>query len=573
MNSKVISEYHTWQSCMLHILNKYTENDKPGLVILLWQESCVSYISIEDSKVNDIPVMCSLVSRNTALLPDSTLSVLDWDPKSVDFIQDSLGHGFVKSAFLYEYDIPGNIELIRRFYPDMQRIAFISDNTYGGVTMQSLIRKEMGKYPELDLILLDGRTNSIYTIVDKLKLLPEHTVVLLGTWRIDKNEGYFMRNATYAMMEANPKLPAFTPTSLALGHWSMGGVTPAYRQLGDDMAVEAIRIMKEGKDAAVNIEVLPNRKVIDYKKIVELGLDTDSLSEDVVLLNRPITFYEQYKYPIWIVLSIFITLSVGLLVSLYFYIRTKRLKNQLEISEVSLREAKNIAEETSRLKSAFLANMSHEIRTPLNAIVGFTDVMAVEDISKQEMQECNEIIKNNADLLLRLINDILDLSRLESGRVKLEYAECDVVKLCQQTLASVEFSRRTNNTFVFDCDYDKYILNIDEQRMQQVIINLLSNASKFTQDGIITLGFCVDKEKKCAVFSITDTGCGIPPEKQKTVFDRFEKLNEYAQGTGLGLAICQLITEKWGGNIWVDPNYSNGARFVFTHPLKIKNKK
>ena len=138
-----------------------------------------------------------------------------------------------------------------------------------------------------------------------------------------------------------------------------------------------------------------------------------------------------------------------------------------------------------------------------------------------------------------------------------------------QLLASVDLSRRTDNHFEFESEYSSYTLKTDVQRLQQVIINLLSNALKFTQHGTITLSFSIDEERNQALFSVTDTGCGIPADKQKTIFNRFEKLNEYAQGTGLGLAICKLIVEKWHGNIWVDPNYTLGARFLFSMPLNL----
>ena len=120
---------------------------------------------------------------------------------------------------------------------------------------------------------------------------------------------------------------------------------------------------------------------------------------------------------------------------------------------------------------------------------------------------------------------------------------------------------------MFTSKYEDFVINTDVQRLQQVIINLLSNSAKFTQDGVITLDFSVDKGRKLAFFSVTDTGCGIPKEKQKLVFERFEKLDEYAQGTGLGLSICKLTVEKWGGEIWVDPDYTEGARFVFSMPV------
>lgn len=197
-----------------------------------------------------------------------------------------------------------------------------------------------------------------------------------------------------------------------------------------------------------------------------------------------------------------------------------------------------------------------------------TILMNVENPHKWTAE--TQIIKTNSDLLLRLINDILDLSRLEANGVTLTWEECDVVQLCRQVVASVSVSRQSGNQFLFVSDYESFRMTTDIQRMQQVIINLMSNADKFTRKGQITLEFSVNEETEMAVFSVTDTGCGIPKEKQKLVFERFEKLNEYAQGTGLGLSICKLIVHKWKGSIWIDPDYTGGARFVFSHPLNIE---
>ena len=243
--------------------------------------------------------------------------------------------------------------------------------------------------------------------------------------------------------------------------------------------------------------------------------------------------------------------------------------NEAEKNQI-LRTALGAAEAANNAKTEFLSRMSHEIRTPLNSIVGFSDVLAVGGNTEEEQQTYYQIIKTNSDLLLRLINDILDLSRLEANRVTLTWEECDVVQLCRQVVASVSVSRQSGNQFLFVSDYESFRMTTDIQRMQQVIINLMSNADKFTRKGQITLEFSVNEETEMAVFSVTDTGCGIPKEKQKLVFERFEKLNEYAQGTGLGLSICKLIVHKWKGDIWIDSEYTGGARFMFSHPLKIE---
>lgn len=569
MNCKSFSEAPLWKSKMEELLAKYRGKRSPVLLVLIGQEAWTAYLSQADSIRGNVPVLAALASRNAIILPDDSVDLKTWMPDAVDFFND-FPNSSVKAGFVYEYDVEANINLIKKLYPETRNIAFVSDNSYGGVSLQAHVVEEMKKHPELNLILLDGRTNTIYTISDKLHELPPNTALLLGTWRVDMYDGYFMRNATYTMMEAAGDVPTFSITSVGIGYWAVGGVIPSYRALGKDMAHQAVRLLQGPDSDRVEVEVIPNKIQMDSKIVKDKRLNLSSIHQPIEMVNETPSFYEQYKYHIWTVGTVLVVLLSGLFVSLYFYYHTKKLKDELQESESALREAKDRAEESSRLKSAFLANMSHEIRTPLNAIVGFSDVLASGGTSVDEQQGYVDIIKTNSDLLLRLINDILDVSRLEADRVTFTIEKCDVVPLCQQVLASVSQARKSENEFIFECDRESVDLRTDTQRLQQVIINLLSNADKFTRNGKITLKLEVDDEKRVATFSVSDTGTGIPLEKQKQVFERFEKLNEYVQGTGLGLSICKLTVEKWGGEIWVDSGYTDGARFVFTHPFEIE---
>jgi len=507
MNCKSFSESPLWERRMVELLSKYQGDNSPALTVLIGQEAWAAYLSLPDSIRGNTPVVSALSSRNAILLPGDTVDLKTWMPESVDFFTD-FPSSPIKAGFVYEYDVEANINMIKQMYPGTKNIAFVSDNSYGGVAMQAYVVKEMQKFPELNLILLDGRVHTIYTICDRLHELPENTAILMGTWRVDMNDGYFMRNATYAMMEAAPTLPTFSLSSVGLGYWAVAGVVPAYRALGKEMARQSYRLLTTSQDSETHMEIIPNETILDGKLVKEKKLNIAGLPEPVKMLNVTPSFYEQYKYHIWFVGVVLLVLLGGLFVSLYFYYHTKKLKDELEVSEGALREAKDRAEESSRLKSAFLANMSHEIRTPLNAI-------------------------------------------------------------CQQVVASVAQARRSTNQFLFECEREVVEMRTDVQRLQQVVINLLSNADKFTKEGTITLKLEPDTAGNVAVFSVTDTGCGIPLDKQKRVFERFEKLNEYVQGTGLGLSICKLTVEKWGGEIWIDPAYTDGARFMFTHPMNL----
>ena len=219
-----------------------------------------------------------------------------------------------------------------------------------------------------------------------------------------------------------------------------------------------------------------------------------------------------------------------------------------------------------RIKRLFLSNMSHEIRTPLNALSGFSAILTEESIDNETKQQCNDIIQQNSELLLKLINDVIDLSSLEIGKMQFKFNECDIVALCRNVIDMVEKIKQTQAEVRFSTSLSSLKLTTDSARLQQVLINLLINATKFTAQGTITLEL-VKQTEDTALFSVSDTGCGISKENQNKIFNRFEKLDENAQGTGLGLSICQLIIEQLGGKIWIDTDYEKGARFLFTHPI------
>ena len=235
-------------------------------------------------------------------------------------------------------------------------------------------------------------------------------------------------------------------------------------------------------------------------------------------------------------------------------------------TEEVLISAREKAEESDRMKSAFLANMSHEIRTPLNAIVGFSELISDESISAGEKKEFFSIINNNSYLLLNLINDILDLSRLESGNMKFIIEKTSLSDCCRNALASVEHRVFPGVQLTYTPSEDPLHIQTDSIRLQQLLINILTNACKFTKEGEINLSYQIDEDKQHVRITVTDTGCGIPEDKQKVIFERFEKVDEYAQGTGLGLSISQTIIEHLGGSIQLDPTYKHGARFIVLHP-------
>lgn len=267
-------------------------------------------------------------------------------------------------------------------------------------------------------------------------------------------------------------------------------------------------------------------------------------------------------------------LLLALITIITVVIILKRKNNLLKNSRKHLAQESDRAAASIQSKSLFLSNMGHEIRTPLNGIVGFSQLLATsEGLDDETKHQCEENIRQNSDLLLKLINDVMDLSNLEEKEMAFTFDMHDVVNICQSTLQTVNAVKHTAAELSFTCLYSHLELYTDSERLQQVLINLLVNATKFTSQGSIRLILDIGKEQNEAIFTVEDTGCGIPIEKQTAIFNRFEKLHENIQGSGLGLSICQLIVERLGGKIRLDSSYTEGARFIFTHPLGKQKRK
>ncbi len=579
MNVTDLSQAHKWKETLTEILDKH-----PGakLVIFLGGEAWSSFLHLEDEKYKRLPVFFAMASRNGIRIPDEPIDMQQYEPQSIDLTERMKEYN-VKYCSSYEYDINKDIEMMKYFYPEMEHLAFVSDNTYNGLAEQAWFKKNLKNHPELSITYIDGRIHTLDMAVNQLRVLPKNSVMLLGIWRIDNRGITYMNNSVYAFSKANPLLPVFSLTSTAIGYWAIGGYVPQYEGIAKGMGEYAYQFLDKGKNDIRSINILPNKYKFDANKLKEWGFEDKKLPINSIVINQPIPFFVAYKTEVQFILLTFLVLIGGLMIALYYYYRTKILKNRLErttkqlredkkkleASEIELRDAKERAEETNQLKSAFVSNMSHEIRTPLNAIVGFSSLLINSVEPSEELQEYANIIQTNSNLLLQLISDVLDVSRLESGKLQFNYEWCELVTHCQNMITLTNRNKTTNADVRLQMPKEPYMLYTDPLRLQQIIINLLNNALKFTPArGSITLDYTVDKEKQCILFSVTDTGTGIPEDKQELVFQRFEKLNEFVQGTGLGLAICKLTIQYMGGDIWIDKDYKGGARFIFSHPIK-----
>ena len=231
-------------------------------------------------------------------------------------------------------------------------------------------------------------------------------------------------------------------------------------------------------------------------------------------------------------------------------------------AEEELRKAKEVAEQSNWLKTMFIQNMSHEIRTPLNSIVGFSGVLVDMLDEKEDIGQYVALIESNSKLLLKLVGDILDISILDS-EVEIKHNAVDVNACCQASIDAAGASFDPGVRLFFEPACDELIINSNYSYIVQVLDNLLGNASKFTHEGSVTLAYEVKKEENQLIFTVTDTGIGIPVEEQERVFERFVKLDNFSQGAGLGLSICRIVAERLGGYLRIDKGYTQGTRIIF----------
>lgn len=277
--------------------------------------------------------------------------------------------------------------------------------------------------------------------------------------------------------------------------------------------------------------------------------------------------------------NVIFLLGVGLLIGVGFFFRERRLNRKLKSSENNLivqnsklieseemlRQAKERAEKSSQMKSAFIQNMTHEIRTPLNSIVGFSQVISNLYQENGETREFANIIEENSNKLLRLIDDVLDISDLESD----EDLRVRTININDYCLLSIERAKpyvQRGVCILFHPTCDEMIVTSNGERISQILFNLLHNAAKFTHKGSIELSYHLSEDQLRLLLAVTDTGIGVPESEQDKVFERFFKINDFEQGSGLGLSIGRLLAQKLGGSLDIDKEYKEGCRFILSIP-------
>ena len=343
-----------------------------------------------------------------------------------------------------------------------------------------------------------------------------------------------------------------------------------------------IALRKSNDMLRERIDVKANESYNELQLVYEVN-DLKQVNDELVMANQQIVLNRHKEQLTYAIVSL-VVLVLLLIVVYLFYHRSKRLtanltksnamiideRDTLKRTQKDLIEARDKAKVATRIKTDFVNNMSHEIRTPLEAIVEYSGLIAdcADDDKRAYIKRFADVISLNTDLLLTLVNDVLDLPALENAKVSVHIVPTSVQEICSVAIDNAARHVKPDVNLLFaNAGQDDVNIYTDPHRVEQVLLNLLTNAAKFTEKGTITLSYEFSSDRENLIFTVTDTGIGIPRGKEEIIFTRFEKLNSTTQGNGLGLYISRLLAGLLKGSLRLDPDYRQGARFIFTIPV------
>lgn len=533
----------------------------PRLIVFIGDPGWIVCRELFDDVWKDVPVIITntrdrlpatldILLSHEELTESNTVPAYEWRK------------GYNVTTLGQVYYVKETIGLMRQLMPDMKRLAFISDDRYISEAVRGDVEQAMtGSFPELAFEQLSTRNISTEMLLDTLKSYDKTTGLIYYSWfethNQDDNNYLFDHIQEIITRFVHSPLFLLAPEDLSNNTFA-GGYYVSVESFGDSL-LQLIHRVLEGEFPRDIPPALGGKPAayLCYPALQSYDIPVSLYPKEAVYVNLPVSFFEQYKKEI--LMTVVLLLVVVSAVGYYIHI--------LKRAHQRMKEAQLKAEEANQLKSAFLANMSHEIRTPLNAIVGFSNLLSmVED--KEEMLEYAGIIETNTELLLQLINDILDMSKIESGMYDFHVTQVDANQLMSEVEQVARLRIRTDEVSLsFAERLPQCVFHTDKNRLIQVLTNLVVNAIKFTSQGEIQIGYRL-QDAHTLYFYVSDTGCGMSAEQCEHVFERFVKYNTFIQGTGLGLSICKMIIEKLGGEIGVQSESGKGSVFWFTLPYR-----
>lgn len=570
LGTSVMEDMSQWRYRMQSFVDKYDTN-RPEAVVLLGNEATAAYVDLDNDFTRTVPSFVMLANEWLADLPETSTTISDrsWKPR---MYQAGIGARATNIAggVVYHFDIAKNIDIAMRLYPATRHITFFIGNSFDGVNFRGIIDKWIAERRDtfkLDFRFISGRDYSFREAGQIYRKMSARRgdLCVFTAWKMDRTGKYFIVNSARDLLEYNDRVPGITLTGTGLGFVAVGGITPRDWLQGHRIGEMICHYLATGKP--LRIESAGQVYRCHHRLLRKWQIDTDMLPKGYEETGHPPTLYQKSPQLFTLLCAVSGVLVLTLIFIGAYYRQRQRSVHKLRIANKELAQARDRAEEADKMKSKFLANMSHEIRTPLNSIVGFSEVIVDnhKEMDDDELQSIFRLITQNTQLLLKLVGDVLLFSRIEADSLALYPERTEIVGLCQGVIASEGITHKDSPVELrFHTAQHEIWLNVDSRYLQQVIINLLNNSYKFTKQGHILLQ--VEDKNDHVQFAVSDTGIGIPPEKHETIFQRFEKLDDFTQGTGLGLPICRSIIDHMHGKIYVDADYTGGARFIFTVP-------
>ncbi|MCQ2252996.1 MAG: response regulator, partial [Bacteroidales bacterium] len=559
-----LSNCMEWKSMMRDILAKHSPEKLRG-IILIGNEAWGTYLSLDEKPAN-IPFFGYKINETWAPIPDSLENIddiIEWIPESRSSKNTAARLG-QNGALLNDFNIEKNINLALKNYHGIKNIALLTDNSYGGICIQAKFRQQMAeKFPKLNPIMLDGRKYSSNEIKNMIDQLPPKTVIMLGSWRVGRRGSFFLDRTLLEITSGRPDIPLFSISGLGLRNIAIAGYAPIFGSLNNQFVEDVLQMLYSNQNDTI-FYYTQNEYQINLENFDKMGLNRIDIPKNAIYVDTKNAEIEKYRN--FTFLSILFA-SIAAIAATSLIIMQGKIKRQnklLNTQTEELKTAKENAEKSDKLKSAFLANISHEIRTPMNAIMGFASML--HEVDKDTLSEYQKYITDNGKILLELLTQTVEYSKVDSGIVDFNLSNINLPQLFLDIKAKYAPKIPSGINFANNMPYRACTVVYDADKLSWMISILLDNAIKFIRRGTIEMG-CMIADQKMVVY-VSDTGIGIAEENQKRIFDRFEKLDTFSQGAGLGLSLIKAITEKSGGKISVISQPDVGSRFVIEIPCK-----
>lgn len=492
----------------------------------------------------------------------------------LNFLQKNELAGLNEYTGVNEYvDFHLNFDLIKKLHPETKHLVGITDISTTGKRLKTEMQnvfKEYKKQFETTEIL---DSMSMDKLLSKISNLPSESVIFLTIFFKDAEGNYFRQKDVMKQISQAAQVPVYCSWDFTLDHGAVGGCLTSGFEQGKNAGRKALRILQGTSPESVPVMYQsPNNYKFDYRILKKHNIPLKLLPEDSTIINKPKKFYEINKALSISILTALILLSIlsaWLAVSIT---KKRKAEEKLIVSNEKLKKAKEKAEESDRLKSAFLANMSHEIRTPMNGILGFVQLLENEEPPKQDQKKYLKTIEESGYRLLKILNKLIDISKIEAGMSKTEMSLFDInneMRAINPIFEAEAEKKKINFEFVNVKDKETYEIYSDKTKFRKILYNLLENAVKYTEKGSIRFGYKAYGDH-LEIF-VSDTGSGIAEDVKELIFDRFRQAEASVHiskgGAGLGLSIAKAFAEMLGAELKPETGPA-GSTFTLHFPLE-----